>query len=179
MVDTETGAAKPYEPLGTRPHYYHRDGKPIIFDPQLGIPEVTQWATYFENANRQVRQTMTPYGERLSTVFLGMDHSFFGGPPLIFETMLFAPDPDRVRRRSIPDLWDAINGGKIDAERQAEFDRFKAHTEKHFPHDQLQLRYSTEEEAIETHIKLRLQCLIPPRWRRLLCYEIGGDSVWE
>lgn len=28
----------------------------------------------------------------VSTVWLGLDHNFFGGPPLIFETMVFAND---------------------------------------------------------------------------------------
>jgi hypothetical protein len=165
-----------------RPQYYHRDGTPITIDPQLGVPEALQWATYFEGIDRKVRQTITPYGERLSTVFLGLDHNFnfFEGPPLIFETMLFAPDPDKVRRRSIHALAaDVFGRGETDPEARAEYERFEAYTEKHYPHDQLQLRYSTEEEAIESHIKLRLQCLIPPRWRRLLCYEIGEDETWQ
>jgi hypothetical protein len=28
-------------------------------------------------------------GIKVSTVWLGLDHNFFGGPPLIFETMVF------------------------------------------------------------------------------------------
>ncbi len=37
------------------------------------------------------RDTFTIYGEevQVSTVFLHMDHSFNGGPPLLFETMVF------------------------------------------------------------------------------------------
>lgn len=30
----------------------------------------------------------------VSTVFLGLDHAGFDGPPLLFETMVFARDPD-------------------------------------------------------------------------------------
>ena len=163
-----------------RPMYYHRDGKPIVFDPELGVPKAVQWATYFEG-HRQVRQTITPYHERLSTIFLGLDHNFMhDGPPIIFETMLFPPDPENVRRRTIFAAADDLFGrDNIDLFAVRERERFEARIKKYFPHDGLQLRYSTEEEAIETHNKLRLQCLIPPRWRRLLCYEIGGDATWE
>ena len=153
-----------------RPKYYHRDGTPITVDPELGISEVLQWAMYFEHDKREVRQSFTPYGERLSTVFLGLDHNWGNGLPLIFETMLFAPDPQKIRRSYVT---------KMDDESRAAWERFEAAVKKHFPHDQLQLRYSNEQEAIESHIKLRLQCLIPPRWRRLLCYEIGGDETWQ
>lgn len=155
-----------------RPMYYHRDGTPFSLDPARTMDETLQWATEFETADRSVGNTMTPYGERLSTIFLGMDHSFMRtGPPLLFETMLFAPDPSAFRRAFV------LN--RDDPRTQMVYDRFIAHTKKHFPHDQLQLRYSTEQEARESHAKLRLQCLIPPRWRRWLCYEIGGDETWS
>jgi hypothetical protein len=163
-----------------RPMYYHRDGKPITLDPLLGIAEVVQWATYFENTDRKVRTTITPYRERLSTIFLGIDHSFDPtGPPIIFETMLFPPDPEQVRRRTIFAAADDMFGRKANPEALRERERFEAQIKKNFPHDGLQLRYSTEADAIESHNKLRLQCLIPPRWRRLLCYEIGGDETWS
>jgi hypothetical protein len=31
-------------------------------------------------------------GAHLSTVFLGMNHNYFGGPPILFETMLFGSE---------------------------------------------------------------------------------------
>lgn len=48
------------------------------------------WARWFETADRKV--AYDEIGEmRVSTVFLGLDHDFSGkGPPLIFETMVFA-----------------------------------------------------------------------------------------
>ena len=83
-----------------RPTHYHRDGTPIV-DNEL-MPSVLQWALLFENEDRKVDSTKTLYGERLSTVFLGLDHSWGGGPPLIFETMLFAPEqPPRPSRESV------------------------------------------------------------------------------
>jgi hypothetical protein len=34
----------------------------------------------------------TVNGHRVSTVFLGLDHQYGDGPPLVFETMIFPPD---------------------------------------------------------------------------------------
>lgn len=49
--------------------------------------DVFEWATKFENC-RVIEQTHV--GARLvSTVFLGLDHCFTGGPPLLWETMVF------------------------------------------------------------------------------------------
>lgn len=63
--------------------YYILDGKTAV-----KTDEVT-WARWFESHDRQVaRDVIGPY--RVSTVFLGLDHSFTtDGPPLIFETMVF------------------------------------------------------------------------------------------
>ncbi len=36
---------------------------------------------------------------RISTVFLGLDHSFAGGPPMLFETMIFGGAHDQYQRR--------------------------------------------------------------------------------
>lgn len=51
---------------------------------------------------RIVRRTTTLYGEQISTVWLGLNQSYTpyvpGIPPLIFETILFAPkDADEKR----------------------------------------------------------------------------------
>jgi len=90
-----------------RPTHYHRDGTPII-DNEL-LPAFMQWGLLFETENRIVGSTKTLYGERLSTVFLGLDHAWGGGPPLIFETMLFAPEQPHPSResmeRSLGERW--------------------------------------------------------------------------
>ena len=36
---------------------------------------------------------------RVSTVFLGIDHSFWEGPPLLFETMIFGGEHDHFQDR--------------------------------------------------------------------------------
>lgn len=51
--------------------------------------DVLDWAAWFETAERRV---MVTHLDRLcvSTVFVGLDHRYFGkGPPLVFETMVF------------------------------------------------------------------------------------------
>jgi hypothetical protein len=54
-------------------------------------PDVRRWAGWFENASRHVGSTEV--GDRwVSTVFLGVDHNFGIGPPILFETMVFSRD---------------------------------------------------------------------------------------
>lgn len=154
-----------------KPAAYFPDGKPILSDDLLSGTE--KWAMLFEQCDGQriVGQTKTLYGEKLSTVWLGLDHNFFSqGPPLIFETMLFAPDPNRVRRRTV------MMENEADA---AEYERFSAYLKRNFPHDQLQLRYATRREAEDSHHKLKLQCLIPPRWRHFLLWTVARDEDWR
>lgn len=51
------------------------------------------WGQWMEFADRMVARTQV--GDmRVSTVFLGFDHSFMGGPPLLFETMIFGGHGD-------------------------------------------------------------------------------------
>jgi len=62
-----------------RPLFYGRDGKPMTV------------AAYGASRSEQdVHVADTYIGEYwVSTVWLGTDHSFGSGPPLIFETMIF------------------------------------------------------------------------------------------
>lgn len=53
------------------------------------VYDLVSWARAFETMDRQVASTDVTEGVRVSTVFLGMDHAFGGGPPLLFETMIF------------------------------------------------------------------------------------------
>jgi len=63
--------------------YYDRAGNP------MERPDA--WAKKFEDATyMRVAETTLPDGRWVSTVWLGLDHSFEQGPPLIFETMVFA-----------------------------------------------------------------------------------------
>ena len=61
--------------------YYDKDGKPL---------ELMEWAKLFENFSyKRIGLDELSNGYRVSTVWLGLDHSFGGGKPLIFETMVF------------------------------------------------------------------------------------------
>lgn len=66
--------------FGGKPLHYDHDGKPI---------GMWEWASLFELIEyRRVAETFV--GDvRISTVWLGLDHGWGGGPPLIFETMIF------------------------------------------------------------------------------------------
>ena len=68
--------------------YYARDGQPL---------DLMSWAQMLEERGNDYRRvaedTVGPYW--ISTVWLGLDHNFMrGGPPLIFETMVFHSGED-------------------------------------------------------------------------------------
>lgn len=53
-----------------------------------------------EKREAAIRVAETFVGDqRISTVWLGLDHAFIGGPPMIFETLVF-PDCDICQRYS-------------------------------------------------------------------------------
>jgi hypothetical protein len=67
---------------------YRRDGTPYP-DGQEGLPE---WTKDAENREyKVVKQETLPNGYWVSTVWLGLNHNFGEGPPLIFETMVTDP----------------------------------------------------------------------------------------
>lgn len=58
-------------------------------------PDLIRWAKWMgENkALKRVARTTTEKAD-ISTVFLGLDHQWGIGPPLLFETMVFSDDPE-------------------------------------------------------------------------------------
>lgn len=54
------------------------------------VASVQEWAKEFHSQNRHVAVTEVAPGVTVSTVFLGLDHGFGDGPPLLFETMIFS-----------------------------------------------------------------------------------------
>ena len=63
-------------------HIINAQGEPEECD------DVKQWALFMRDENRIVEQTMVGT-IKVSTVFLGLDHSLSDGPPLLWETMIF------------------------------------------------------------------------------------------
>lgn len=53
-------------------------------------PDIEKWAAWFEcsGASRIVSKDKVGKSE-VSTVFLGFDHNWRGGPPVLWETMVF------------------------------------------------------------------------------------------
>jgi hypothetical protein len=65
--------------------YYILDGtEPVAVD-------LLTWGRWFETADRHVAATTLADGTYVSTGFLGLDHQWGDGPPLLFETMVFDP----------------------------------------------------------------------------------------
>ena len=52
--------------------------------------DVLRWGAWMETADRIVRQTVIDESLLVSTVFLGIDYSFGGPEPVLFETMVFS-----------------------------------------------------------------------------------------
>lgn len=77
-----------------RPRYYILDGHY-----PKAVDDMMEWAMWFEGfENRRVAKT--EIGEvTVSTVFLGLDHSFSNGPPVLFESMVFEGPLDGETRR--------------------------------------------------------------------------------
>ena len=70
--------------------FYSRKGKAITAE---------EWATTFKD--KRVAITYLSNGIDVSTVWLGINHQFGKGPPLIFETMVFtANGGDEMKRYS-------------------------------------------------------------------------------
>lgn len=59
-----------------------------------------KWAKWFETATAdRIVQQDTVGDVRVSTVFLGVDHNFGDGPPLLWETMIFGGKHDEYQER--------------------------------------------------------------------------------
>lgn len=84
--------------------YYILDGKEPV-----KVSDVITWATWFETASRKVKHTILSQGVEVSTVFLGLDHQWGEGPPLLFETMVFGGKHDQDQWR-YPTWDEAIEG---------------------------------------------------------------------
>ena len=72
--------------------------------------DLMEWAKQMEGKNRIVEQSQ--FGDvKVSTVFLGLDHSSGDGEPLLFETMIFGGENDKYQDRY--STWDeAVEGHK-------------------------------------------------------------------
>ena len=72
--------------------HYILDGRKAI------RADLMTWAKWFEKADRKVAHDIIG-DARISTVFLGLDHSFGYGPKALFETMVFGGPLDQEQER--------------------------------------------------------------------------------
>ena len=77
------------------------------------VPEkdTLKWAEWFGKRDRHLALDKLPNGVRVSTVFLGLDHSFGDGPPVLWETMIFGGLNDQYQQR-YSSREDAVAGHK-------------------------------------------------------------------
>lgn len=69
--------------------YYRLDGHTIT-----PVDDVKDWSRWFKSANRIIQRDVIT-GVTVSTVFLGIDHSFGdGSKPILFKTIIFGGDHD-------------------------------------------------------------------------------------
>jgi len=87
--------------------HYILDGK------KAKSADLMEWAMWFETADRHVAKTSVNDEVNVSTVFLGLDHSFGSGPPLLFETMIFGGEHDQYQDRY--ETWDQAEVGHEEA----------------------------------------------------------------
>lgn len=60
--------------------------------------DLITWAKWMQTGDTRVARDVVGNIE-ISTVFLGLDHSFGHGPPLLYETMLFGDTTDNEMTR--------------------------------------------------------------------------------
>ena len=88
-----------------RPRYWilGEDGRTPV-----GMQSLHEWGQWFQQGKRKVarhRKARTV----VSTVFLGLDHGYCGGPPILFETMIFGGPKDGYQVRY--STWDEAERG--------------------------------------------------------------------
>jgi hypothetical protein len=69
-------------------------GHPVLCD------DVLTWCRWFE-ANSEARRVGLDERDdvMVSTVFIGLDHAFVPGPPVLWETMIFGGEHDGYQER--------------------------------------------------------------------------------
>ena len=79
--------------------YLDDDGQP---QPWPDDDDLMGWATWLEHADRKICRDVS-FGDdgfvTVSTVFLGLNHSFGGDKPVLFETMIFGGEHDELQAR--------------------------------------------------------------------------------
>jgi hypothetical protein len=85
--------------------------KYILVDKKvIPVDDLFEWGRWLEEHQDERMVDKTTIGKaRVSTVFLGLDHSFGMGPPLLFETMVFGGKHDGDMERY--STWEEAKAG--------------------------------------------------------------------
>lgn len=99
-----------YDPFWDEPrgYYYDVQGNPM---------SLRDWAASFEH-DRHIRES-TVRGLWVSTIWTGIHMDFLGGPPRVFETMVFDGSPGRPVGR-YGGRWAGLRGAEIGHEKVIE-----------------------------------------------------------
>lgn len=95
--------------MNSRHYILDKKGNPVVTD-------LMTWATWFEKSCKDFDTTkrhvaMTTIGRyKVSTVFLGLDHNFGKGPPVLWETMVF-------NKKSKGEKWTIEDGASVEMTR--------------------------------------------------------------
>ena len=68
-----------------------------------------EWAQWYETADCHVAKDDVSDEIRVSTVFLGLNHRFGKGTPILFETMIFGGEHDQYQERY--ETWEQAEAG--------------------------------------------------------------------
>ncbi len=98
----------------------HMMGQYILNDQgePVPCPDLMTWGMWMETVNRHVGDEVID-GIRISTVFLGLDHRYNNGPPILWETMTFGADRKHWSSKSkepIDQECDRCSGNREQAE---------------------------------------------------------------
>jgi len=121
------------------------DGQPVE------VEDIREWGVWYQTAERRLaRDVVGPY--IVSTVFLGLDHQWGGGPPVLWETMVFdervRPSPDFADH--FPELAASMPHSMLDLEMNrysSKADALRGHADMC---DRVRMAWKLEGEATAT-----------------------------
>lgn len=67
-------------------------------DNPIAVSNVIEWAKWFDRAYRHIGYDNIGDAS-VSTVFLGLNHNYFGGKPLLYETMILGGKHDKYQEQ--------------------------------------------------------------------------------
>lgn len=88
-----------------------------------------EWAEFMECGERRVAETSIE-NVWVSTIFLGLNHNFGGGEPLLFETMVFMREEGALSSNDFEPMFRTSNWGDAEQAHKKMVERMEAKLEK-------------------------------------------------